>query len=625
LRAADVAMRVTSTAKILPAAARLRIVVYVVMALHAAKLFHVLPIANIFDGMPLTEYHHSQIYADVVNDRLFTARSGRSWGYDPYVGAGQPVGAGMVKESHAAILFDRCLRRWIDPSATIKLFEWMALFLGPFLIFMAARMFFFDEATSAIALCLAVAGSFSFGYLSPALIYRGHVAFWLAAHLALFHGAAFFSGAARGSRWALAAYTLSTPLLLLLDPAVAFVQIVPVLAVFSIAPGRRRGIALGCTLAAVAMALPFNAFWIRPFFLFRGFGAVLTEWPTQAVRSLRMLLFPVVWEPLSVAWAAFRAAIVVMGVSELVLTRVTNRRQVRTMTAWAGTLMFVAFFSGGIEWCEALEPRRFGLAFVLLLSLPASSFMSKVLLKPGSMRIIIFVWTLWMSVSYQATTSRRPAAIRDRLIPQETALLPVLHNLPSDRRVLIEYTPAINDLLRIAAPARRPYVGFPSTWVETTFATSGLFTQSGDHMDLFGMPASYYDAPKLLEALERYNVGTVVVTSSRGNAFAESFPDVFRLRRAAGSSEPNFIYDVPHSKKGYFLTGSGSLSFDRDIIRIRKASAGPIVLSLHFVPGLSTRPAQLLKPLFMKGDPIPFISFDNASAARDIEIRYEPR
>src|SRR5258708_37097101 len=103
-------------------AARLRIFVYIVFALQFAKVARLIPIEDVFDGSPLTQSQFSQIYSDVTNDRQLIEATNRSWGYDPFIGAGQPIGTGRIAESRGFIFWDRLLRQAASPSSTIKLF-----------------------------------------------------------------------------------------------------------------------------------------------------------------------------------------------------------------------------------------------------------------------------------------------------------------------------------------------------------------------------------------------------------------------------------------------------------------------------------------------------------------------
>lgn len=222
-------------------AARLRVVLYIVLGLQCAKMGRLVPIDTLFDGDPLTPYSFSQLYADVSDDRRLSAASGGARGFDPLVAAGAPVGVGFIEESHAVILFDRLCRPWLDPSATIKIFLWLSFLAAPLLLFAAGRLFGFSEGAIGIALLLSAAGTLGFDSFSKALVLRGSVGVWLAGHVALFNAACFFATLQRPSRWTGPVFALTLPLLLTLDPAVTLAQIAPLTMLAWRAPPRGGG------------------------------------------------------------------------------------------------------------------------------------------------------------------------------------------------------------------------------------------------------------------------------------------------------------------------------------------------------------------------------------------------
>ncbi len=606
--------------------ARLRILIYVVFALQISKLTRLVPINEIFDGSPLTEFHFGQIYSDIVNDREFMRISHRPWGYDPFVGAGQPVGSGLTPESQAPILFDRLFRSHLAPAITIKIFFWLAFLAGPFFVLGAAKLFGFDDASTAISLSLAAAGSLGYEFLTRYFIYRGNISHWFVAHMALLNAAAFYALLTRNSRRSAICFALTLPLLPLLDPAVAILQLVPITVLLIDAPERHRREAIGWLALGTVLALVINAFWLRPFLIFHRFSNGELEWPTPGTRGLYAAFLPIGKNSLNVVWAAMRAYIVVFGVAELVFFITERRMLSRVLLFWGGVLFLVGFFGGHVSWFRNFEPGRLGFLFLLVMSLPASAFMAETFLKPGSVRKILFLWALWTAMSWQTVSRYDALPIRSSFMTREIQVLNEIRTLPRDRRILVEYIPELNDMLRMAARLTgRSFVGFSSTWWNTDFGRSAAFDYHDGVITLFGHALERYDGPMLMEALDRYNVGLIIAATPRTKLFFDDFPGIVRPYRAFDPADEYWIYQVVSSGTGYFIEGSGRVWFDRNRIHVRPNQAGPLTLSLHWVDGMKASPPAVVRSKYLEDDPVPFIAIDNPSGEKDIEIRYEPR
>src|SRR5262245_7331379 len=70
----------------------MRLVFVLFVAVHAVKVFRVVPLAGVADGEPIVPYAHGAVYVDIVRDRTFQAAGTGFWGYDPRIAGGVPVG-----------------------------------------------------------------------------------------------------------------------------------------------------------------------------------------------------------------------------------------------------------------------------------------------------------------------------------------------------------------------------------------------------------------------------------------------------------------------------------------------------------------------------------------------------
>lgn len=613
-----------ATLEKLTPAARVRIFVYLVLAFQAVKVARLVPIENLADGNALTQFHYSQMFADVTNDRKLLANGTRSWGYDPFVAAGTLVGAGLVPESHAAIRFDRLLRRWLSPAVTIKLFVWLALLLGPVLVAAAARWFGFGAASTVVVTALAGASLTGYGFLSGLLISLGDVAFWLGGPLAIFNAAALYATTRRSSRPAALAFFLTLPVLLLLDPGIFVMQAVPV-SVLLVSLSRRRNSGFLLTAALLA-SMAVNAFWLKPYAMFHWSYEGAMMWWSAGAHGILSSLLGAADNSLWIFWGLVRAFILVAGLYQLWSKRQAHRVLAQTLTAWLIAIFLVGFFGGRLMVLHELEPGHLPYLLFLILSFPAADYMAARFLSPGTVRQIVFVWFLWLLVSWQSRNPRDCYPIRDVYTRSELSVLSDLRGLPRDRRVLVEYSPQLNDMLHMSAPTTGlVFVGFPSTWWRAAFHESAMLTREGGDLMLFGVPLSRFDDELLKKALVRYNVGTIVVTSPDARDFFDGFPDLVAPRRTVDTDpdRDHWVYDVLIPGTGYVLSGRGRAVFSLNHIRVHTEGAGQFLLSFHWVNGLRVPPPVSIRPRYFPNDPLPFIEIKNPAGQRDFVVSYE--
>lgn len=328
---------------------------------------------------------------------------------------------------------------------------------------------------------------------------------------------------------------------------------------------------------------------------------------------------------LEVVWAFVRTTLFVFGVAELMAMR--QQKHPLAGAFALGTLAFfvLAFFGNGVEFLRAFGPARLAAPLMLMLTLPASAFLADLCLKPGSLRLLVFGWILWVGASWQAVHNGNPRPIRSRLSPQETRLVTAIRHLPRERRILVQYDPGVNDALRTAvARSGHSFVGFPATWRNSTFSRSTLFEGRLRSARLFGTPAARFESAALADALSRYNIGTAIVTVGVTRAFLEAHPSIFTPRSSAANEDGPWLYDVNVPDNGFVVAGGGRATAALNRIRVRGAR-GNAVLGFHWIDGLRTEPPLPLMPRYLGNDAAPFIAVDNTAGVPAFEIVYDPR
>jgi hypothetical protein len=116
--------------------------------------------------------------------------------------------------------------------------------------------------------------------------------------------------------------------------------------------------------------------------------------------------------------------------------------------------------------------------------------------------------------------------------------------------------------------------------------------------------------------LQLYNVLEAAVFSRSSNEVFQKWPDLCVPVKRAGNY---VLYEIKNNAT-WFIQGSAKLGMDRDEINLTHVSPGPLILKFHWIDTLKCDPSLPMTPVWIKDDPVPFISIDNSAEVQKIRI-----
>ncbi|MFO0907486.1 MAG: hypothetical protein U0794_03855 [Isosphaeraceae bacterium] len=660
------------------------LVLSLTLAFHVWQTLSLFPTwSAIHDDQPVVMVDHAiHLYHGALGAG-FLRGAGRTWGYDPYFMAGYPETPVWDSSSNLAIA-----TQWLGggsgprgaAAAAYKgglvvyaLLAWLAIPLGA----RAAGLTWGEAAAGGV---LAVAwvwagmpamfwrtGLFAFVTASGGLPLVLGLALALARHRSAWRWLAL---AGTGTGWLFAHVT--TPLLLaggLLGFGLTHLQ----------RPSRR---VLGAALLAGLVGVVLNLFWLVPLWRFRSirtatffFLASDDPWYLAAFYRDNLLDGRISFGLLALGSAGFVA---------WWFEPPGNQRRARTATIAGSAVLLLALTAFGGVWIttRALEPFRFLVPLNLLLTVPAGSFLVRLvrgLAQRGGRAVAVLACGMGAVVVGLASSDtfilatrviREQRALALGLRPDDRALVAWLRDeTDGSARVLFEdqlrllestdiesthWTPLLPMLL---ASTPRLFIG---GIYHTAFIAHNRAASFGDYT-LADRTIDTWSADELAAYCNRYNIGWVVCWSPLSRYAMDHFPlakrvgtqsrpasrgleimrDEVQYRRLFAQAGPTVaarymqegvnqwaLYRIerPHS---YFLEGQGRLSaFTYDRIELADLvpdpATGYVTVSLHWLDSWQASPPVPILPLTIPGDPVPVVRIRLAAPVAKLVLSNGP-
>ncbi len=331
--------------------------------------------------------------------------------------------------------------------------------------------------------------------------------------------------------------------------------------------------------------------------------------------------------PTAAGGSRLYGALVVGAVLCVLLWRGTQRRALWGLTVGGGVLMLWASLGALSSSIAAWQPNRFSSMAWLCLAVPAAagfdaacSAVKGPLRTAWSMRRLALGLPLaaaLLLVAYFVTELGRevfasPSQKRYGVAPPEvkgpgllsTQLLRFLHDQTNkSARVLFEVSLArVHDGAHmagwLASAADREFIGGPYPYGDFASAWDGF---------AFGQVHAGRPSAALGTLLDTYNVGWMLCHSPDCKAAMAALPDT----KVVATIGPITAFQRA-ATPGFVVQGQATV-VDRCVNRLELAAvAGPLlVLRYHWVPGLVTVPAALIKPMSLVPGARPFVAIQD--------------
>jgi hypothetical protein len=600
--------------------------------------------------------------------RRFHAANGLLWGYDPHFMAGYPLG--FIWNSNVAI-------QWLAvhfPKApvltVVRWFFQIGLLSFPVFWWLTLRNFGLTRRESAVGFLL---GGFYFLLGMPVLFFAaGMLTAGAITYFSLFAASCVYRYSRDGGAWWFAV-VVSLAVGLFIHKTAALILLIPgFVAAFGMVKGKHF-LRFAGLVAAVAVAVAVNWFWIKPVLLFANHIKNLSEAPFWQNKDLLRPLKDyftgsVVMNNLtfSGAYGAIHSGLLLLllatGVASLYRAATRGEKEKALFIgASAAGLWLYSYYGAYLPIGDTLNPTRyFPVAQLLLAAAGGAAVVTKNGSETGEKsgwgvgKIVFAVIPIicLAGMIYAANRLRPFEYLLNFPANRDVAdLTERIKALPGGARIMIEDSGVMDAesggqvygnsqaLSNFGLMTGKEFVGGPYPYVFEDYHYVSF--QDGR---AFGKPLSEFNPEELLHRLKLYNVKWIVCWSDASTVYFGKYAGYFKSFHRVGKFE---FFEVLPYMPTYFLKGSGEVGAEYSRIHVHQryvpATRGEIVLAqnntntpesynvvqkpseiilkYHWSPGLRVRPPAKLEMYRVEGDPVGFIKVVDPPENFDIYLQ----
>ena len=585
---------------------------------------------DIFSSAPIYTDDYAMHLSQCLSTKRFVSSFGHCWGYDPFFLAGFPRGALVNADNKAWELFFYLLSP-LSEGFAFKAYLILFLLLYPFFLYAAARNFNLSRSVSVIASVLALL----FFYLSIAIdfVSWGMVSYVFMSYFSIYLFSLFYKllECFTWKRYFMLALLASLSLLMhILSP---FTLVIPILIAYfltakKLSPSRHMAMVL-----MVVIILAVNSFWLIPIAQFFQDKTVRPENYNFTLQINNL------YEPINV-YLQQKQSILHRKVPQLNNTFMDvmlllfgiggfyclwKKRMMKLMLPLAGGILFlsaIAYYGSHTAFFAQLQPQRFTIPLNIFLIIPASVgifLLFQTLLKGKGIPALCFSAALVFAVLVGPVVKPLKAIVSYNLYRLSCEFPPPLTELLSwleehttrDGRILLEDSEFSREIPRHA------YYGghFPALFPEKVqreflCGPRPMYPIKHSYASfeagvLFEKKIEDYSLEELKQHFDRYNVKWIVCWLEKSKNFFNQYPD-YLVKQA--EIDTFTIYEVTRNPS-FFLKGAGVVQADYNQLALSQLAAADdeVIISYHWMQGLTTKPARKLERIFIGADPIGFI------------------
>lgn len=598
-------------------------ILFVIFGIQFLKTQKIIPLSFLFSPQPLSLQEYGwDLKRAVEGNQMKTG--GQSFAYDPTLLAGYPAGTLVEPGSWLTQLLAQWLAPIFPPAMSIKWIVFLIFLFSPLCIYLAARLFELNVWGALVAFAISVGSFADLDFSSRILMSFGWYGYIGATYLT-FLSSAFLYRWLKGGRWwhgLLFVITLSfIPILDFSALALMFVSVTAILtAQFQLRQWRKSLI--------IPLALFFIGilYWnrIEPAMVFRRWWSVPPDWHYWLQFKYSVLPWNESWEELF--RAGMRLGILFFGLSGIILIIQKNQnRQSLLFLFWAIGIILLSFLGNYIPGMDRLIPIRFLSASSILLAIPAGFFISQAsFFKDHPLRLTFPILFLWFQMTWMIKAC--PSYLKlslDENTNKKKSISNLITRLPKNGRILIE-DPSLSptDVAIPPLPSSHEYLGLMRHLSGFLHTQSTCFLTLGvEKIWFLGREFSSYTAEELVEALERYNIQTVVIFTKYTRAKFLRHPERFSLLLKTDQAAIFRVIGIPPS---YLMKGTGDVQASVNRIEIKNPSQGDLLLKYHWLDSLQALDNVRMWPQIVGNDPVPFIAVANERDRGSIVIKNQP-
>jgi hypothetical protein len=612
--------------------------VFLVHSSGLASLFS--PFIGLFDNAPIIDQDWGLHFHHLKSLEAFWRQDYSLSGYNPFFMAGYPSNTIQDLSIKFFELLSLVLAAIaLSPVQWFKILAFLAMASTPWLMYFAARNFFYADASKNLtASAAALLGTvYWWNSLPREMFFYGMIGFPVASYLSILGVSLFYRMAKQAPSFGLVHLGLLifglTILPLHVQGLVTFLP--PVIALFVIEPRFFSVRVLVSIIGAAALSLLFNSPWLTLAIAHRRDDVsdqIVRQLPLFAssdpLTFLKDYLGPMgywTFRP-SVLEKGFRIVLLILGALGTWKLIRSDKRHLGIMLASALAVLFVITYFGALTpFTSSWQPLRFKVPYDLFLVIGASYSVGH-----------------WLS-------TRVPDAFRIVPVLLSGALVAFLINLfqtesTGKLQLRSRFNPELNRITewikREASSEGR--VLFEESGDESGFVYDGVYLSSFlPHLtgrQLIGGPINLYNDrhhyaefhsgilfkrdirtlsdEELRNYLRLYNIGAVVAFHPASLQRLQSIPGLVTVEQRIG---PVHLMKV-HQQLTWFIEGEGKVNAGFNRLELSSLKGNEVVLKYHWIDGLTSTPAAKIVPINMADDPIPFIKIIEPPAALTLRV-----
>jgi|GEM_PF-3088536 len=601
------------------------------ITLHLGKMFYLLHQVRFSTGFPLTNLDFIIYYSRVLRAHEFLIRSGRFWGYDPFLMGGYVSGPICGAGVFLVGLITHFLSPLIPISTSFLVIEVGTFLAGPFLVIPTIKNFGGTRLQSWVgfAITTLMLGYFDHFTRPYRLLTVGMPWFMAAVFLAALQVSLVWQWVKKRSAKLGFWMVFVTVILLQLHPSSMLIIFLPNVLIFFLFITLLSRRDLLFLLFGVGLVFLTNAYWMVPALEFSNWLSIAPDYQASAGwRGIWNQITPFRHSSYASIQAILHLSLICLSLHTLKRWFFQDKQEFTVFVSWLLCLGLIGFFGSQIHFLEKTQPNRFifslWLLFFLLAAFSCDNFKTK-FKKNAVMGLTILGIVIGTYDFYFAYKER---LLKTTLRADQKNLIAFLKKgLPREGRVSIEMmeeemtpqnnNPFIWDMLPFLTDHTLLGGPNPGNFLISRYCDFLGVYWTKREPTLFGRSLFDFDEKKLMRYLDFYNTAFVIAQTEESKAFFDSMPKSFSL--FAEVEKRYKVYKVSGSRS-WFLHGRGHISFDYDEIKIEEASPGPLILKFHWIKTLQTDPPLKIEPILISEDPVPFIFIDNSAGHPSIRI-----
>ncbi len=359
------------------------IVATIAVLVHVVTVLYFAPPKIIFDKKPIANQSYDFYVGQTSRVTKAMDTSGKSWSYEPKLLAGTPDGTSVDTNSRAWQLWTYVLwKAGVDKSIALNLFVLLAHLLGPFLVFISARIFGLGKWSALIAGVLGYFLWYFDGFFHWCW-WSGPVAYAMSAYLSLLAVALGFRYVKAPKLWLVALMAATLAITLLVHTYALFAVLPPLVALYIGAFKKLKTAHHLYLVGAIVVAIAVNAHWILLGLSFWNPGHDFAEIGYGTLSHLLTDFLGLTSDTNVSGGIGMRSGFrfLILGAAAITLVLWKREKDERFLPIAVGliALLTVAYLGGYIPGLRVIQPYRYVVPALFIAVIPAGQLVDEVL------------------------------------------------------------------------------------------------------------------------------------------------------------------------------------------------------------------------------------------------------